>query len=542
MQVQIDNVAVCQKCSGTSASIAGIESAAAGYRGLRGGLRTLLLVLPLAAFGLAAAPAAAQTAAERGTALIWSHPQEPPNWNYWQTGNSALKVPVFHNVLEPLVEKLGDGSVGPLLAESWTISDDGLEYVFVLREAKFHDGTTLDAADVVYSLLKNKESPQAPMKTPLAPVASVEALDDRTVKLTLSVPSQRLLGELGQDSGVIVPENAYETYDLNTRAIGTGPYVFSELRPDVHVQLVRFAEYWGELPYFETITHRFISDETAAINALLAGDIHMIATVLGEGLDRIETLAQNRDYQVILPAPIEINYVMLGTQNPILQDRRVRQAIAHAIEREEVVIGGQSGFAEPICTFVVPFTEPWNTGYCPYEYDQDKARALLAEAGHPNLTLDFPHHMVAEHPAIKEVLAAQFANVGIKVNTKPLDLANFGQQVNQDGLFDLTNVTTGAKAEAFVCKGGRQPFGRANAALCDEAFDALVGASDSVLGREAYVAAMTEMVKVFADSAWVIPLHSKSSPTVARADLTGFKGYRYRLEMDARKLRWADRP
>ena len=172
---------------------------------------------------------------------------------------------------EPLVEVLEDGSLAPLLATSWDISDDGLTVTFNIREAKFSDGTSLDAEDVVYSLLKNKESPLAQLSVPLRAIDSVTALDDRTVQLSLSAPSRRLLRELGKRAGVIVPKGAFETLDVAREVVGTGPYVFAEYNPGVDVKLLRNDDYWGEAPYFEKVTHRFIPNETAAINALLAG-------------------------------------------------------------------------------------------------------------------------------------------------------------------------------------------------------------------------------------------------------------------------------
>ncbi|MCB1547869.1 MAG: ABC transporter substrate-binding protein [Hyphomicrobiaceae bacterium] len=479
-------------------------------------------------------------AREQGTTLTWSHPQEPPNWNYWATGASALSVPVFHNVLEPLVELMGDGSVAPLLATEWTVSDDGLTYTFKLRDAKFHDGTDLDAGDVVYSIMKNKESPLANTKVPLTPVQKVEAVDAHTVKLTLSKPSQRLLKELGQTAGIIVPEGSHEKLDLaKGELVGTGPYTFGAYRPDVDLTLNRFDGYWGDKPYFEKIVHRFIPDETAAINALLAGEIDMVASVFGEGLDRLKAVAENSDFKVIIPAPMEINYIFLSTHKKELKDPRVRQAIAYAVNHDDILEGAQAGYGRTVCQWVTPAGEPWDSDYCPYAYDPAKAKALLKEAGQEGLELDFPFITVAEHPVIKDILVEQMAAVGITLKPRALDLATWLEQVNTNGDYEFSNLTSNVKAEAFVCKGGRQPLGRPDSELCDETFDQMAAASDSILDQGEYVKAMAAMTKQFADSAWVIPIHQKATPTLTRSDLVGQKPYRFRVEMDARKLHWA---
>lgn len=483
-------------------------------------------------------PALAQ---ETRTSMTMSHPQEPPNWNYWSTGASALAVPTFHNVLEPLVERMGDGSVAPLLAESWEISADGLTYTFHLRAGvKFHDGSDMGADDVVYSLLKNRESPNAIMRSPLQTITAVEAVGPLTVRVTLSQPSQRLLSMLGHAAGIIVPEGKHETLDLATQMIGTGPYVFGEYRPDVHLQLSRFEDYWGDKPFFTDVTHRFIPDETSAINALLAGEIDMVASVFGEGLDRIGTVARDDRFTVIIPSPHEINYVFLSTRHEVLRDIRIRQAIAHGIFRDDYLEAAQAGYGETTCLWVVPWSEPWNSDYCPYPYDPERSRELLREAGHPDLELDFPFVNVAEHPTIKDILAAQLSDVGITLNIRSFDLATWLERVNRDGDYQLSNLTSGVTLESFVCGGGRQPLGRPDTVECLPEFDELVQTSDAILDRDEYIAAMARMAAVFSESAWVIPIHSKATPTLTRADLVGHKPYRLRVEMDLRNLRWTD--
>src|SRR5690606_10161628 len=148
----------------------------------------------------------------------------------------------------------------------------------------------LDAADVVYSLEKNIASPSSNVANPLAGVDTVEAVDDRTVLVRLTRPSQGFLQAVSMNAGIIVPDGFHENHEPESEMIGTGPYTFGAYRPDVDLTLERFADYWGELPFFEKITWRFIPDETAALNALEAGDVDMVGAVLGEGIDRIASL------------------------------------------------------------------------------------------------------------------------------------------------------------------------------------------------------------------------------------------------------------
>lgn len=497
--------------------------------------------LSLSALVIATSLGGQAAMAEGSKSLVTSHPQEPPSWDYWSVGATALSVVTFLNVRQPLVEVLGDGSIAPMLATSWDISDDGLTVTFKIREATFHDGTSLDAGDVVYSLMKNKESPLGAISGPLSIMESVTALDDRTVQLNLSGPSQRLMTEVGKRSGLIVPEGSFESMDVAKEVVGTGPYIFTEYNPGVDVKLVRNDNYWGDAPYFENVTSRFITDETASINALLAGDIDVVGAVLGEGLERIEVTAAREGFTAHVPTPQEISYIFLDTTNEQLKNDSIRQAIAHGIDRETLLIAGQNGLGETTCQYVVPFNAPWNNEYCPYNYDPAKAKELLSTAGVENLSLYFPYLTIAEFPALKEVLVSQMAQIGITLDAKPLDLSTWFEQVWGDqGEYDFGSITDGVTIEAFHSGQGRAPYGKPTTQVTSPEFDGLVDTSDQIIDHDAYLAAMARMAKVFADDAWVIPLYSKSTPSLARADLLGVKPYRTILEFDLRNLRWAE--
>ncbi len=507
-------------------------SAKTGSRG-----QCFFLALKLIALLFVTSTSVQFAVAQSSESLVTSHPQDPQSWDYWSVSATAISAVTFINVRQPLLEVLEDGSLAPLLAESWDVSEDGLSVTFNIREASFSDGTELDANDVVYSLLKNKESPLGSIAVPLSVVKDVTAVDDHTVQLHLSTPSQRLMTELGKRAGIIVPEGAFENLNVAKEVVGTGPYIFSEYNPGVDVKLVRNENYWGDAPHFKNVTHRFIPDETAAINALLAGDIDVIGAVLGEGLERVDLISSRDGFEAIVPPPFEISYVFLDTTNKQLQNDKVRQAIAHGIERETLLIVGQNGLGETTCQYVIPFNATWNSEYCPYSYDPARAQELLRAAGVRNLTLYFPYLMVGEFPALKEVLVSQMAQIGITLDAKPLDLSTWFEQVWGDqGEYDFASITDGDTIEAFQSGRGRAPFGKPTTAVTNEAFDNLVSDADQIIDRDEYLAAMVKMTKIFADDAWVIPLYAKSTPVLARKGLAGIKPYRNIMEFDLRRI------
>lgn len=475
---------------------------------------------------------------EEATTLVATLPQEPASWNYWEVGANALRVPTFYNVQETMVEVKPDNSIVPMVAEEWTISDDGLTYTFTIREAKFHDGSDLDSADVVYSMQKNAESPLSKLSAPHLNVSSIEALDERTVEIVLSQPSATFLKELGNSAGYVVPENFLEENDAGSVMIGTGPYVFSDYKPDTSLTLTRFDDYWGELPEFEVIDWRFVDDETAALNGLLAGEYDFVTSVLAEGIERVATFSEDSEFKVLFESAGEVSYLWLNVNEEPFQDIRVRQAIAHAINREEA-IEVYDGYADPTCLMVVPYAEPYNSDYCAYPYDPEKAMALLAEAGYEGLEIDYPFATVASHPFTMEVLTQQLGAVGITVTSRGEDLTTWLDKTWTQGNYGMSEIRDSANIMQYGCEGGREPLGKSTS-LCIPEFEDQLAVADSYTDNDEYLAAMSDLVKTFADLAWVTVISAPKVPQIMTADLEGIQEVRINNAVDVRSARWAD--
>ena len=488
--------------------------------------------------GATAAPAAAAADA-RGTTLTLTLPQEPASWNYWEVGANALRVPTFYNVQETLVENKPDGTIVPMLAEAWKVSDDGLTVTFTIRKAKFHDGTDLDSADVVYSMDKNKKSPLGKLSAIYEKVASVKATDPRTVVVTLKNPSASFIEEMGNSAGYIVPEGSHEKLDLAKQMPGTGPYVFGEYKPDTSLTMTRFDDYWGEKPYFKDIKWLFVKDETAALNGLKAGQYDVVTGVLAEGINRVASFASDPKFQVVFELGGEVSYTFLSVKMPELKDIRVRQAIAYAIDRKPHIDAALAGYGDSTCMMAVPFSVPYNSNYCPYAYDPKKAKALLAEAGVPNLKIDFPFVTVAYHPAVMEILVAQLAAVGITATTRGEDLTTWLDRTWTKGNYQMGQITDSAPISQFGCKGGREPLGKSSQ-LCIPEFEDKLAASDQFTDRTKYIAAMSDLTKKFTDLAWVIPMFAPKTPQMARFDLKGIQQVRINNSFDIRHLKWSN--
>lgn len=477
------------------------------------------------------APGSTVSGRPQGTTLRVAHPQEPPNWDSIQGAATAIRALLVHNVVEPLIEKMEDGSFEPLLAESFEISADGLVYVFRLREATFHDGSAMTSEDVVASLELNRNSPNGGMSVPFAAVDTIVATDARTVTVTLSQSSQRFLDGMAGNAGLIIPRG--HEADLAQSPIGTGPYRFESWRPGVDVTLQRFDDYWGDLPFFETIDYRFIADETASLNALLAGDIDIVGSILGEGIDRFAAIDATAGFVGATTAGFELTYLSMNADDPLFEDARIRQAIAHAIDRQPILDGAFAGLAQATCVFANPPNVPWNSDYCPYPYDPDRSRQLLAEAGVPNLTLEFQFLTIAEFPPIMEVVTAQLQAVGINVQTTGLELATYIEDIlgTDSPRYQFTSLSGPQEIDAWVCPGW---FTRD----CVPEFDALLLQADAAVDLTEWADLRRRAIELHADRAFLIPVGNKDEVSVLRDDLLGLKSYRNASELDFRAMRW----
>jgi peptide/nickel transport system substrate-binding protein len=508
----------------------------AGARDSRGFIALLLaLLLVVAACGDGSGDAGGDdTGGDDGVeeptdqTLIVSHPQEPPNWNWVDSASTAIRALLVLNVVEPLLELQEDGSVAPLLAEEFDVDDEGLVYTFTIREATFHDGSELSAADVVYSLEFNRSSEQGALAAVFEPVESIVAVDDRTVQITLSRPSQNFLAGMAKDTGLIIPEGSSDSVPQGP--IGTGPFVFTNWRPGTNVELERFEDYWGDLPTFADVDYRFIGDETAAVNALLAGDVDVVAVIAGEGIERVNSVRETDGFDATTHSTLEFTYLSINATNPKYDDERIRQAIAHAIDRQPIFDAAFAGLGAPNCVFANPMGQVWDSDHCPYPYDPDRSRELLAEAGAEGMEINFKFLTVAEFPPIMEVVTSQLEDVGFQVTTIGRELTTYLDEVLGDAHdYEFTSLSGPQQIDAWIDGGWFTLY-------ADEEFDDLIQAADRATDTDEWADLRRQAIERYADAAYLIPVGNKEGVALHRDDLIGIKPFRPVSEFDMRRL------
>lgn len=364
---------------------------------------------------------------------------EPPNLDPTAGAAAAIDEVVYANVFEGLTRFGPDGAIRPGLAERWDVSDDGTTYTFHLRQGvRFHDGSGFDAEDVRFTLDRARAEDSAnAQKALFAGIATVEVVDPATVRVTLSAPDGAFPFKMAWGDAVIVaPETAA---DLATRPVGTGPFSFGEWVQGDRVTLQAFADYWGEKPALQTATFRFIPDPTAAFAAMMAGDVDAFPNFPAP--ETLPQLEADPRFRVIVGSTEGETILAMNNRKAPLDDVRVRQAIAHAINRQEVIDGAMFGYGTPIGTHFAPHNPDYQDLTALSAHDPDKARALLETAGVADLTLRLalPPPTYARRGG--EIIAAQLAAVGVKTQITNLEWAQWLEQVFKGKDFDLTIIS-----------------------------------------------------------------------------------------------------
>ncbi len=364
---------------------------------------------------------------------------EPPHLDPTASAAAAIDEVVYANIFEGLTRIGSDGSVQPGLAESWTVSEDGKTYVFKLRSgAKFHDGSALDAGDVKFSLDRARAEGSTNAQTPLfAQIDTVEA-GAGTVTVTLKQPQGSFLYNMGWGDAVIV---APESADNNkTNPVGTGPFKFGSWAKGSSIKIVKNPDYWGEPAMLEKAEFRVIPDAAAAVPALLSGDVHAFAQMpAGDALAQIEA---DPRFDVVIGATEGETILSTNNKKPPFDNLKVRQAIAHALNREVIIQGNGSGYGTPIGSHFSPANEAYVDLIGTYPYDPEKAKALLAEAGFADgikATIKLPPPSYARDGG--QVVAAQLRQVGIELEIIPVEWAQWLEQVFKAKDYDLTIVS-----------------------------------------------------------------------------------------------------
>ncbi|HPD91757.1 MAG TPA: ABC transporter substrate-binding protein [Pararhodobacter sp.] len=473
------------------------------------------------------------------TAAFAQHPHlnvamqlEPPNLDPTAGAAQAIDSVVYSNIFEGLTRFMSDGSVVPGLAESWDISDDGLVYTFHLHSGvTFHDGTTMDAEDVKFSLDRARADDSTNAQKGLfASIADVSVIDPLTVRITLSAPNGSLLFNLAWGDAVIVaPESISEAA---THPVGTGAFMFQDWVQGDHIDITRNPNYWGTPATLESATFRFIADPTAAFAALMAEDVDVfVGYPAPENLPQFEA---DPRFQVLVGNTEGETILAMNNGREPFNNRLVREAVAHAIDRQAIIDGAMYGMGTPIGTHFAPHNPDYVDLTALSNYDPERSRQLLAEAGYPD---GFTTVMTLPPPSYArrggEIIAAQLRAVGIQTEIQNQEWAQWLETTFRGHDFGLTIVSHTEPMDIGIYANPDYYFQYDN-----PEFQALMATLNQTTDPAERTALLQHAQRIIAENYVNAYLFELAVPTVARAGIEGLWRNQPTAAIDLTAVSW----
>ncbi len=433
---------------------------------------------------------------------------------------SAGTREILFNVFEGLVKPTSNGDLICAVAEDYTIDETATIYTFTLRDGiTFHNGELVTVDDVVYSL-NRCAFPQADILTPIDGIASVEAIDDTTVVVTLAQPSNEFLAYL---TVAILPAD-YD--DQDTQPIGTGPFAYVSRTAQESVVLTRYDGYWGEVAQMETVELNVFENMDAMVLSLQTGAVDM-----GLHMTSTQVAQLGDDFTVSEGTMNLVQALYLNNAVAPFDNELVRQAMSYAVDKQEILDFTADGRGTPIGSSMYPafgkyFCEEL-TDY--YTQDVDTAKALLTQAGYPDgfsMTITVPSNYTP-HMDAAMVVVEQLRAVGITATINPVEWATWLEDVYMGRNYESTVI--GVDASVMTARAMLERF---TSTASDNFvnynnpdYDALYALAQATQSDAEQVEAYKQMQTILTETAANVYIQDLADLVAHRSDLTGIQFY-----------------
>ncbi|MBR4720046.1 MAG: ABC transporter substrate-binding protein [Lachnospiraceae bacterium] len=422
---------------------------------------------------------------------------------------------VLFNVFEGLLKPDENGELIPAVAESYTVSDDGLTYTFTIRNGiKFHNGNRVTAEDVKYSIEKSAGmTGEESLIAAFSNIKEVSIVDKSTVAIILKERDVDFPAYLSAVSASIIPaDNAMP----DTTAIGTGPYKYVSRSPQENIVMTRFDSYWGEPAHIRDVEFKVEANSDAMLLALKGGTIDMCARLTTTQASQLTSNFVIHEGSMNLVQALYLNHA-----SKPFDDIRVRQALCYAADKQEIIDIAFEGKGSPLGSSMFPafgkYYIPELTDY--YTPDISRARELLAEAGYPDgfdMTITVPSNY-QPHVDTAQVLVEEFKKIGINASIQQVEWNTWLSDVYTNRKYeatvigvDATQMTANAMLSRFYSKAEDnftnysneeydRLFEEAQATTDDEKRTELFKKMETLLAEDAanvYIQDMAEMVPI----------------------------------------------
>ncbi len=439
---------------------------------------------------------------------------------------AAATREILFNVFEGLYTPDSNGELIPAVAESYELSEDGLVYTFTLRDnVLFHNGETVTAEDVISSI---ESCAGTDGETPLIPafsnIASIEETAEGVVTITLSERDPDFMSYVASVKAAVMP--AGQT-DADTNPIGTGPYKYVSRSVQENIKMEKFDEYWGEKAYIENVTFKVCADTDSLVMNLNGGSIDMMAH-----LPVAQAQQLSDDFTVLEGTMNLVQAVYLNQSFEPFKDERVRKALCYAVDRTAILDLVSDGKGEILGSSMFP-----NFGkyYMPelsdnYNYDPEKAKQLLSEAGYEEGELSFTIIAPSNYPQHVDtavIIADQLGEAGVRVEIEQVEWNTWLSSVYSDRQFEATvvgvdasNLTATAMLSRF-CSDADNNFVNYNNADYDAAYNKAITETDDVAQTELY----KECLTILSEDAANVYVQDLAEMVAIRNGYSGYEFY-----------------
>ncbi len=442
-----------------------------------------------------------------------------------RVGNDNASGRVHELIYSALLQVTPNMDYTPDLASKWETPDDKTIIFHLKPGVKFHNGQPLTAKDVKWtydSLLT--ENFVSSKKSGYASVDRIETPDDQTVIFKLKEPNPGILDNLNLG---IVPTGA-DTNTYKSKPIGAGAYKVVEFRPDDRLVLEAFDGFHGGAPQIKNVVVRIIPDLTTMVLELRRGTVNFAVNQIP--FENVSEFDKNPDFKVVKTPGSVYQYLAFNLRDPALRKREVRQAIAHAIDRERIIRDIQRGYAKPTDTMFAEGHWARAEGLPSYPYDPNKAKQLLAKAGYPNgLKLVFKTSTDAEANSRAQVMQQMLKQVGIDVQIQQNEMSTFLADI-QKGAFQMYSLSRNGIQDPdfyyiiFFSK-NFPPEGQNRGYYANPRVDQLITQGRSTFDRAKRKPTYDELQRVVQEDLPYLSLYLQSNVAIMRNNIDGYVQY-----------------
>lgn len=406
------------------------------------------------------------------------------------------------------------GEFLPELATEWSVSEDGMEYTFKLRDdVKWHDGTQFTAKDVVYTVKRGIETQCGNYPS----VNYAEAIDDFTVKYYMNEPNSLVLDKQWIGDAAVIQDGCGD--DVATNIMGTGAYKVKEWHIGEHLIIEANPDYWGEQPQIKEIKFVTMPEANARLMGVQAGDVNVASIPAAN----VKAALADENLTVYSQQSTSLHYLGMNHTNEYLSNKLVREAIYHAIDKQAIIDAALEGYGTAADCLVPPSIQGHNSDIKGYEYDVEKAKALMAEAGYADgFDLELTYK-TGSYDVQAQIIQAQLKEIGINLTLDGKESAAAAEKINGGQSQMSLGYRGSSNADYYlnIMHSDRLTDGRNVLSFSNPEIDKAIDDAKVITDEAARIEAFKKCQQIAHDEIVCVPLYSNTIFNISQKNLAG---------------------